>query len=118
MAARRCSTPSAPSWTSRPRALADGESTAESYMDDDGIEVGKPVPIRVRVTVKGDEMTIDLTDVSRQVRGFYNSGITTGHACAQVAFKCLTSPTDYPINDGSFRSLKTIVPPGRVVSAT
>ena len=56
--------------------------------------------------VKGDEMTIDLTEVSRQVRGFYNSGMTTGYACAQVAYKCLTSPTDYPINDGSFRSLK------------
>ena len=51
------------------------------------------------------------------MRGFYNSGITTGYACAQVAYKCLTSPTDYPINDGSFRSLKAIVPPGRVVSA-
>ena len=62
-------------------------------------------------------MTVDLSDVSKQVRGFYNSGITTGHACAQVAYKCLTSPTDYPINDGSFRSLKTIVPPGRVISA-
>ena len=86
-------------------------------MDDDGIDVGKHVPIKVRVVVKGEEMTVDLTDVSRQVRGFFNSGITTGYACAQVAYKCLTSPTDYPINDGSFRSLKAIVPPGRVVSA-
>jgi N-methylhydantoinase B len=34
-----------------------------------------------------------------------------------VAYKCLTSPTDYPINDGSFRSLKAIVPPGRIISA-
>jgi N-methylhydantoinase B len=102
----------------RTRSIPDGIYEAESYMDDDGIEVGKPVPIRVRVSVKGDAMTVDLTDVARQVRGFYNSGITTGHACAQVAYKCLTSPTDYPINDGSFRSLKTIVPPGRVVSAT
>jgi N-methylhydantoinase B len=102
----------------RTRTIPDGVYEAESYMDDDGIEIGKPVPIRVKVTVAGDEMTIDLSDVSRQVRGFYNSGITTGHACAQVAYKCLTSPTDYPINDGSFRSLKTIVPPGRVISAT
>jgi len=102
----------------RTRTIPDGVYEAESYMDDDGIEVGKPVPIRVRVVVEGDEMTVDLTNVSKQVRGFYNSGITTGHACAQVAYKCLTSPTDYPINDGSFRSLKVIVPPGRVVSAT
>ena len=41
-------------------------------------------------------MTIDLSDVSKQVRGFYNSGFTTGIACAQVAYKCLTTPTDYP----------------------
>jgi N-methylhydantoinase B len=100
------------------RSIPDGVYEAESFMDDDGIAIGKPIPIRVRVEVKGEEMTIDLTEVSRQVRGFYNSGITTGHACAQVAYKCLTSPTDYPINDGSFRSLKTIVPPGRVISAT
>ncbi|MDP3769274.1 MAG: hydantoinase B/oxoprolinase family protein, partial [Dehalococcoidia bacterium] len=101
----------------RTRTIPDGVYRAESYMDDDGVEIGKPIPIRVRVEVAGDEMTIDLTDVSRQVRGFYNSGITTGYACTQVAYKCLTSPTDYPINDGSFRSLKTIVPPGTVVSA-
>lgn len=102
----------------RTRTIANGVYEAGSYMDDDGIEVGKPVPIRVRIVVEGDEMTVDLTDVSKQVRGFYNSGITTGYACAQVAYKCLTSPTDYPINDGSFRSLKVIVPPGRIVSAT
>ena len=102
----------------RTKSIPDGIYEAESFMDDDGISIGKPIPIRVRVEVRGEDMTIDLTDVSRQVRGFYNSGITTGHACAQVAYKCLTSPTDYPINEGSFRSLKTIVPPGRVISAT
>ena len=101
----------------RTRSIPDGVYEAESYMDDDGIDIGKKVPIKVRVIVKGDEMTVDLTDVSRQVRGFYNSGITTGFACSQVAYKCLTSPTDYPINDGSFRSLKAIVPPGRIISA-
>ncbi len=101
----------------RTKSIPDGVYEAELYMDDDGIEVGKKVPIKVRVTVKGEEMTVDLTDVSRQVRGSFNSGITTGYACSQVAYKCLTSPTDYPINDGSFRSLKAIVPPGRVVSA-
>lgn len=102
----------------RTRTIPDGAYEAESYMDDDGIDIGKIIPIHVRVSVADDEMTIDLSDVSRQVRGFYNSGITTGYACTQVAYKCLASPTDYPINDGSFRSLKSIVPPGRVISAT
>jgi N-methylhydantoinase B len=101
----------------RTRSIPDGTYEAQSYMDDDGVDVGKPVPIKVKVIVKDDEMTVDLSEVSQQVRGFYNSGITTGLACSQVAYKCVASPTDYPINDGSFRSLHAIVPPGRIVSA-
>ena len=101
----------------RTLSIPDGTYEAESFMDDDGIDIGKRIPIRVKVIVEGEIMTVDLSNVSGQVRGFYNSGITTGHACAQVAYKCLTSPTDYPINDGSLRSLQVIVPPGRVVSA-
>lgn len=101
----------------RTLAIPDGVYEAESHMDDDGVEIGKPILIKVRVIVAGDEMTVDLTDIASQVRGFYNSGPTTGHACAQVAFKCITSPTDYPINDGAFRGLKTIIPMGKVVSA-
>lgn len=97
--------------------IPDGVYEAESYMDDDGVEVGQRIPIRVRVEKRGDEMTIDLSDVSGQVRGFYNSGWTTGIACAQVAYKCLTTPTEYPVNDGSFRPLKVIMPMGKVISA-
>jgi len=101
----------------RTLTIPDGTYEAESYMDDDGVTVGKKVPIKVKVVVAGDEMTIDLSHVADQVRGFFNSGITAGLACAQVAFKCMTSPTDYPINDGAFRNLKIIVPPGKVISA-
>ncbi len=99
----------------RTRSIPDGVYEAESFMDDDGV-AGRPVPIRVRVEVKGDEMTIDLTDVSRQVRGFYNAGAAIGRACAEVAFKSLIAPAD-DINGGAFRNLKVILPPGRVVSA-
>ena len=90
---------------SRTRAIPEGVYEAQSFMDDDGLDPDQSIPIKVKVIVSGDTMTIDLTDVADQVRGFYNSGATTGRACAQVAFKCLTSPTDYPINEGSFRNL-------------
>ncbi len=99
------------------RAIPDGVYEAESYMDDDAVELGRRVPIRVKVTVKGDNMTVDLSGVSAQVQGFYNSGEAAGRACCEVAFKCLTSPTERPINDGSFRPLKVILPKGKVVSA-
>ncbi|MDH7797308.1 MULTISPECIES: hydantoinase B/oxoprolinase family protein [unclassified Beijerinckia] len=101
----------------RTREIPDGVYEATSYMDDDGVDIGKRVPIKVKVTVKGDEMSIDLTEVSAQVRGFYNSGETTGIACAQVAYKCLTSPTDYPINEGSFRTLNVALAKGTIISA-
>jgi N-methylhydantoinase B len=62
-------------------------------------------------------MIIDLSNVSPQVAGYYNSGITAGRSAAEVVFKCITTPLLLPINDGSFRPLKIILPLGRVVSA-
>src|SRR6185436_19684530 len=59
----------------RTRTIPDGTYEAESYMDDDGVEIGKRVPIKVRVIKKRDTMSIDLTEVSPQVRGFFNSGM-------------------------------------------
>ncbi len=101
----------------RVRAIPDGVYEAESFMDDDGVVAGKKIPIRIKVEVKGDKMKVDLTEVSKQVSGFYNSGETAGRSCCQVAFKCLTSALDLPINDGQFRALEVVLPPGRVVSA-
>jgi N-methylhydantoinase B len=99
------------------RAIPDGVYEAESFMDDDGVDHGRHIPINVRVIVAGDELTVDLTEVSEQVRGFYNSGMTAGVSACQVAFKCVTSALDLPINDGCFRPLKIVLPAGRVVSA-
>lgn len=101
----------------RTRTFPDGVYEAESFMDDDGVNLGQRIPIKVRVVKSGDEMTIDLSEVSPQVQGFFNSGPSTGYSCAQVAYKCLTSPTDLPVNEGSFRSLKVVLPEGSVISA-
>jgi len=98
--------------------IPDGVYEAESFMDDDGVHVGKNIPIKVRVAVRGDEMTVDLSGVSPQVAGPYNSGATAGRSASEVAFKFLTTPLLLPINEGSFRPLKLVLPPGRVVSAT
>jgi N-methylhydantoinase B len=98
-------------------SIPDGVYEAESYMDDDGVTLGVRIPIHVKVEVRGERMTIDLSAVAAQVGGFYNSGLATGIACAQVAYKCLTTPTLYPINEGCFRSLDVIIPSGTCISA-
>ncbi len=100
------------------RDIPDGVYEAESFMDDDGVNHLKHIPIKVRVEVAEDEMTIDLSGVSAQVAGYYNSGPTAGRSAAELVFKCITTPLLLPINEGSFRPLKIILPPGRVVSAT
>src|ERR1041384_2756768 len=98
--------------------IPDGIYEAESFMDDDGVNLGKPVPIKVRVEVRGDELTVDLSGVSPQVAGPYHSGSTAGRSASEVAFKFLTTPLLLPINHGSFRPLKVILPAGRILSAT
>jgi N-methylhydantoinase B len=97
--------------------IPDGRYAAEAFMDDDGVNIGVPVPIKVAVEVAGDAMTIDLSEVSPQVAGYFNSGATAGRSAAQVAFKCITSPTLFPINDGSLRPVNVVLPPGLVISA-
>lgn len=97
--------------------IPDGTYSAEAFMDDDGVTEDK-VPLKVTVTVEGENFTIDLSDVSEQVKGYYNSGATAGRSAAQVAFRCLTASNLFPINDGIFEPLQTVLPPGKIVSAT
>jgi len=47
----------------RTKTIPDGVYVGESFMDDDGISIGKRIPIRVKITVEGEEMTVDLTEV-------------------------------------------------------
>lgn len=100
------------------RTLPDGIYEAESWLDDDGVARGERIRIKVRVVISGDSMVVDLSDVSPQVQGYFNSGPSTGLAAAQVAFKCLFAGTEFPINDGCFRALEVILPHGTIVSAT
>jgi len=98
-------------------AIPDGVYEAESALDDDGIG-NTPIPIKVRVIVAGDEMTVDYSDMPPQVRSSINSGAHGGGlTTARIAFKYLIA-TDEPANAGTFRPLKLILPPGTLVSAS
>ena len=98
------------------RAIPDGDYEASSFLDDDGRVMNKTIPIKVKVGVRGDELTIDFSEVADQVPGFINCGSSGGMAAARVAFKALTAP-QREVNEGSFRALKVILPPGKLLSA-
>ena len=98
------------------RAIPNGVYEASSFLDDDGKDFTKTVPIKVKVVVRGDEFTIDYSEMSDQVAGFINCGSSGGMAAARVAFKALTSPKR-EVNEGSFLALRVILPPGKLLSA-
>jgi N-methylhydantoinase B len=98
------------------RAIPDGVYQHEAFLDNDGVR-DERVAIRTKVIVAGDEMTIDFSEMSDQVKGCINSGYYGGgRTCARVAFKYLIA-TDEPANEGTFRPLKTILPEGKLLSA-
>ena len=97
------------------RALPDGAWEGEDFLDDDGIE-DRRIRIRVRVEKRGDEATFDFTGTDPQALGPVNT--TYYIACSGVyyAMKALVAP-DAPPNEGCYRPLRVIVPPGTVLSA-
>jgi N-methylhydantoinase B len=97
-------------------AMPDGTYRASSFMDNDGVVLDEPLNIEVAVTVAGDEMTIDLTGTHEQAKGPMNCGIAGAISATRVAFKAITSP-DTTADEGAFRPLRLIVPPGTFVSA-
>ena len=92
----------------------DGKHT--TYLDNDRFG-DDPVPIIVNVKVKGDELTVDYSDIAPQSRGPINSGyFGGGQTIARVAFKYLMGSAEMA-NEGTFRPIKLILPPGKLVSA-
>ena len=98
------------------RAIPDGVYAYETFFDNDG-ETDEPIPIRVKVIVADDEMTVDYSGMSDQVKGCINSGYYGGgRTTARVAFKYLVA-TNEMANEGTFRPLKLILPAGKILSA-
>ena len=93
--------------------LPDGTYEAEASIDDDGLIRDEEVPIRVKITIKGSDMTIDLSGCSAERKAAINSRTYAG---ARVAYKALTGPLD-PVNEGSFRALKVVIPEGNIMMA-
>ena len=93
----------------------DGVYYGESLVDDDGFD-SKLVPIRAKVTIAGDSMTIDLSESSPQVEGFINSAYANTRSLAHAAIMYL-APMDVARNEGSMRPVQIVAPRGLVVNA-
>jgi len=83
-------------------------------IDNDGI-TQEPSRLRVKVTIDGEQMTVDYTGSDPQRRGPVNCtyGVT-----ASATYNALLHLTDHsiPSNHGSYRPVRIIAPPGTIVN--
>lgn len=102
------------------KKIPDGEYKVEGFLDDDGRNRDKTLPVKVTVRVKGDSVEVDLTGSSPQVPTAFNVPLegSTKVAC-YFAFRALLLDTythsEYiPQNEGSIRPVKMTAPKGSI----
>ncbi|MFQ6017479.1 MAG: hydantoinase B/oxoprolinase family protein [Kiloniellaceae bacterium] len=97
------------------RELPDGVYSFEDWIDDDGIDFGKPIRLFVTLTKKGDGIIADWTGSSPQVKGAINATLSWTKAATYTAIKSVL-PNDIPSNEGVFRAIEVIAPPGTITN--
>ena len=83
-------------------------------LDDDGIDP-HPVRIAVTLTLSGGRVRADFGGSSAQTRGPVNAVEAVTRAATYYAVRCVLGG-DLPVNDGTFRPIEVIAPPGSVVN--
>ena len=95
------------------RDLPDGEWSFEDWIDDDGVDYGKPIRLFVTIRKTGDSMLVDWTGTNRQVRGAINNTLSYTKSASYCAIRSVL-PGNIPNNEGVFRAIEVICPPGTV----
>ncbi len=96
-------------------AMPDGRYSGTEYLDTDRT-TGRPVKVHVTIEKTGSELTLDFTGSDQATKSSYNvtyCGLVSG---CRVLLRAITDPKA-PTNDGCFRPLKVVAPPGTVVNA-
>jgi N-methylhydantoinase B len=98
-------------------AIPDGVYEADDFVEvvTEGYSDGKPVPIRVKITVKGDRMIFDYTGSGPQVRGGVNCPFAVTCNSTWYTVKAITDPS-IPINQGCYRPIEIIAPEGSILN--
>ena len=95
--------------------LPDGEWSFEDWIDDDGIDIGKPIRLFVTFRKQGDQIEADWTGTSPQVKGAINNTLSFTKAAVYCAVRCVL-PGDVPTNEGMCRAIKVTAPPGTIAN--
>jgi N-methylhydantoinase B len=93
--------------------LPDGEWSFEDWIDDDGIDYGRPIRLFVTLKKKGGHIVVDWTGTHPQVKGAINNTLSYTKAASYTGVRSVL-PQGIPNNEGVFRAIEVICPPGTV----
>jgi N-methylhydantoinase B len=96
-------------------ALPDGEWETQDFIDRDPAGKEGLIPIKVKVTIKGDKVIYDFTGSHPTIGSIYNSAF--GATFSAVAAGMKTFFPDLPLNSGFYRVFEIIAPEGSIVDA-
>ena len=95
--------------------LPDGTYSFEDWIDDDGIDYGKPIRLYVTLTKQGDSMKADWTGTADQVKGAINNTLSFTKAATYCAIRSVL-PGGIPNNEGVFRAIEVTAPSGTIAN--
>ncbi len=95
--------------------IPDGSYSFEDVLEDDGLGSG-PLPIRVQVTIRGEEAEVDFSGTAAQSQGPVNCPFAVTAAAVYYVFRCLM-PGHTPQTGAVFRPIRILAPAGSLLHA-
>jgi len=95
--------------------LPDGTFSFADHIDDDGIDFGKPIPIKVTIVKQGEGIRFDWTGSSPQVKGAINATLSFSKSAVYCAVQSIIG-AGIPNNEGVFRAIEVVSPPGTITN--
>jgi len=96
-------------------ALPDGVWETQDFIDRDPAGSEGLIPIKVKLTIKGEKAIYDFTGSHPTIGSIYNSAFGTTFSAVAAGMK--TFFPDLPLNSGFYRVLEIIAPEGSIVDA-
>ncbi len=95
--------------------LPDGEWETQDFIDRDPAGGEGLIPIKVKLTIKGDRVIYDFTGSHPTIGSLYNSAFGATFSAVVAGMK--TFFPDLPLNSGFYRPIEVIAPEDTVVNA-
>ncbi|TDR90223.1 hydantoinase B/oxoprolinase family protein [Enterovirga rhinocerotis] len=97
------------------RAIPDGTYFGEDCLDDDGLS-DEPLAIKVKLTVAGDQLSVDFEGTCPQVKSNLNAPFASTVSATLACVKSVLTGDDVPFNEGATRAVSITAPRGSLLN--